>query len=153
MFLYRYEITLSPPGNGFLFPSHFNSLEIDNIFVAPQYLAILFFLNNYNGHLPNLPGVVHDEKELTEVLKCYQKKVINSSKNVLEDLIEILQACKQEEYERIHFHFSGKIYGFIKETKNIHIHKNVQCSMYDKTLSGHGKDNARVLIEENNDPV
>ena len=75
----------------------------------PQYLAILFFLNNYNGHLPNLPGVVHDEKELTEVLKSYQKKVINSSKNVLEDLREILQACKQKEYERIHFHFSGKI--------------------------------------------
>ena len=109
MFLYRYEITLSPPGNGFLFPSHFNSLEIDNIFVAPQYLAILFFLNNYHGHLPNLPGVVHDEKELTEVLKSYPKKVINSSKNVLEDLREILQDCKQKEYERIHFHFSGKI--------------------------------------------
>ena len=86
--------------------------------IPSQYLAILFFLNNYNnGHLPNLPGVVHDEKELTEVLKYYQKKVINSSKNVLEDLKEILQTCKLKEYERIHFHFSGKI------------HKNVQCSM------------------------
>ena len=78
------------------------------IFFPPQYLAILFFLNNYNGHLPNLPGVVHDEKELTEVLKHYQKKVINSSKNVLEDLKEILHPFKQKEYERIHFHFSGR---------------------------------------------
>ena len=48
-----------------------------------------------------------DEKELKEVLKKYKKVVINGSKNVLEDLREILQNFKQKEFERIHFHFSG----------------------------------------------
>ena len=48
-----------------------------------------------------------DEKELKKVLTNYHKKVINSSKNVLEDLREIIQGCKQKEYERVHFHFSG----------------------------------------------
>ena len=60
--------------------------------------------------MDNLPGVVNDEKELKEVLKNYQQVVINGSKNVLEDLREIVQGCKQKEYERIHFHFSGKIF-------------------------------------------
>ena len=69
----------------------------------------MFFLKNYNGGLRNLPGVGEDEKELTEVLKKYQKIVINSSKNILDDLKEILEDCKQKKFERIHFHFSGKI--------------------------------------------
>jgi len=72
-----------------------------------KYLAILFFLKNYNGGLRNLPGVGEDEEELTEVLKKYQKIVINSSKNILDDLKEILEDCKQKKFERIHFHFSG----------------------------------------------
>ena len=64
--------------------------------------------------MDNLPGVVNDEKELKEVLKNYQQVVINGSKNVLEDLREIVHGCKQREYERIHFHFSGKIFRIVK---------------------------------------
>ena len=51
---------------------------------------------------------MHDEKELTEVLKSYQKKNIKNSENILEDLKSVLQDCKQKEFERIHFHFSGR---------------------------------------------
>ena len=76
------------------------------------YLAILFFLKNYNGSLYNLPGVEKDEKELKEVLKNYQQKVINSSRNVLDDLKEISEDCKQKKFERIHFHFSGEQYSY-----------------------------------------
>ena len=57
-----------------------------------------------------------DEKELKKVLKNYQQVVNNSSKNVLEDLRDIVQNCKQNEYERVHFHFSGKIYIFWKSS-------------------------------------
>ena len=53
---------------------------------------------------------MYDEKELTDVLKNYQQKVIKNSENVLEDLEKILQDCKQKEFERIHFHYSGRIY-------------------------------------------
>lgn len=71
-------------------------------------MAILFFLNNYNGSLQNLPGVENDQKELTEILgKNYKKFVFNSSKNVLEDIKEIVEVTKQKELERVHFHFSG----------------------------------------------
>ena len=73
-----------------------------------KYLAILFFLNNYNGPLPNLPGVENDEKELKKVLKQYKKVVINSSKDILEDVQEIVQANKRKGLERVHFHFSGR---------------------------------------------
>ena len=73
-----------------------------------KYLAILFFLNNYNGSLPNLPGVENDEKELKEVLKMYKKVLYNSSKNILEDVQEIVEVNKKKELERVHFHFSGR---------------------------------------------
>ena len=80
-----------------------------NLF-PPQNLGILFFLDDYNkSSLPNLPGVVHDEKELTEGLKNYQKKVIKNSEDVLKELRKIIEDCKQKEFERVHFHFSGKI--------------------------------------------
>ena len=88
-----------------------NELHIDDPKPGPSNtnLAILFFLRNYNGLLRNLPGVGEDEKELTEVLKKYEKKIVNSSSDVLNDLKEILEACKQKKFERIHFHFSGRI--------------------------------------------
>ena len=70
-------------------------------------MAILFFLNNYNSSLPSLPGVENDEKELKEVFKKYKKIVTNSSKNVLEDVQDIVQLTGQKELERVHFHFSG----------------------------------------------
>ena len=43
-----------------------------------QYLAILFFQNEYKSSLSNLPGVLHDEKELKVVLKKYQKTVVKN---------------------------------------------------------------------------
>ena len=73
-------------------------------------LAILFFLADYQGSLPSLPGVVNDGKELTRVLKKYKKIVFNCSSNVIEDLKDISKYYKNKEFERIHFHFSGKIY-------------------------------------------
>ena len=71
-------------------------------------MAILFFLSDYHkSALSNLPGVVDDEKALTEILKNYHKKIIKNSTNVLEDLQQIVHECEQKEFERIHFHFSG----------------------------------------------
>ena len=66
-------------------------------------------MKNYNSSLSNLPGVRKDEDELTEVLQKYKKRVYNSSENVLEDLRKVIQGCRQKEFERVHFHFSGKI--------------------------------------------
>ena len=75
-----------------------------------KYLAILFFLGNYNSSLPSLPGVENDEKELKKVLKKYNKVVMNSSNNILKDLQEIVQANMSKGLERVHFHFSGMEY-------------------------------------------
>ena len=58
---------------------------------------------------------MHDEKELTEVLKNYQKKIIKNSEDVLKDLRKILEDLKQKKFERIHFHFSGKIHHAIHQ--------------------------------------
>ena len=77
-----------------------------SLFIS-QYLAILFFQNEYKSSLRNLPGVVHDEKELKLVLKNYQKRVVKNSEDVLIDLRKILQDCEKKEFERIHFHYSG----------------------------------------------
>ena len=65
--------------------------------------------NKYKSALSNLPGVEHDEKELTKVLKNYPKQIKRDSENVLEDLENILQEYKQKSLERIHFHYSGII--------------------------------------------
>ena len=96
------------------------ALHIDDPKPGPSNtnLAILFFLRNYNGLLRNLPGVGEDEKELTEVLKKYEKTIVNSSSDVLNDLKEILEACKQKKFERIHFHFSGR------EREMVYSHKH-----------------------------
>ena len=77
-----------------------------------------------------------DEKELKKVLTNYHKKVINSSKNVLGDLREIIQGCKQKEYERIHFHFSGiskYIFGSVRSPVNANLRSSV-C-LFDESLS------------------
>ena len=50
-----------------------------------------------------------DEKDLKEVLKNYHQKVIKDSENVLKDLEKIRQECKEKQFERIHFHYSGKM--------------------------------------------
>ena len=49
-----------------------------------------------------------DKKELKEVLKRYKKRVITSSEDVLVDLRKLIEKFKQKEFERVHFHFSGK---------------------------------------------
>ena len=77
------------------------------------YISIWQFCSSkmtyYNkSALRNLPGVVHDEEELTEVLKKYTKKIIKNSEDILQDLRKISQDCKQKEFERVHFHFSGE---------------------------------------------
>ena len=95
-------------------------------------MAILFFLNNYYGSLPNLPGVLNDEKELKEVLKNYKQVVINSSKNILEDVQEIVQDNKQKGLERVHFHFSGNISNIFNFDIHIWI-KDIQVTV--KTIS------------------
>ena len=82
-----------------------------------------------------------DEKELRKVLNNYQQVVINGSKNVLEDLREIVQNCKRNEYERVHFHFSGKYTFFGNPLSKIK--RRYIC------IIGHGKDSARVAVEVN----
>ena len=77
-----------------------------------KYLAILFFNSDYNSLSP-LPGVKKDKTELMKLLYKYEhvlpngNPVINSS-DVLQDLKDIIEKRKNEEYERVHFHFSGK---------------------------------------------
>ena len=95
------------------FPNSFHSSILFKCFsylFTHQYLAILFFQKDYKSFWDDLPGVEDDEKELTEVLKSYQKRVANNSEDVLKDLRKILQDNKQKEFKRIHFHFSGRIY-------------------------------------------
>ena len=82
-------------------------LLINNTVFPYQNLAILFFQEEYKSSLTNLPGVRKDEKELTEVLKNYRKKIIKNSENVLNDLRDSLKDYKEKEFERIHFHYSG----------------------------------------------
>ena len=38
----------------------------------------------------------------------YKKVLYNSSKNILEDVQEIVEVNKKKELERVHFHFSGR---------------------------------------------
>ena len=68
----------------------------------------MFFNIHYNS-LDPLPGV---EKDKTELMKLFYKyehvlPIINSS-DVLKDLKYIVEKRKNEEFERVHFHFSGK---------------------------------------------
>ena len=50
----------------------------------------------------------NDENVLTELLSKYEQEVTHHSKSVLEDLKSIVEDYKEREFERIHFHFSGK---------------------------------------------
>ena len=99
-----------------------------------QYLAILVFLKDYKGNLRDLPGVEEDQKELVKVLSQYKQYVVTESKSVLEDIKDCVKHYEQKEFERVHFHFSGKkIYGLFG------------CQVSD---SGHGKDGIRVETKE-----
>ena len=86
----------------------------------PQYLAILFFQKDYKSSLDNLDGVEDDEKELTKVLKNYRKRVVRNSEDVLKGLRKIRQDFKENEFERVHFHFSGRIYQTRKKLSSPH---------------------------------
>ena len=68
----------------------------------------MFFNIHYNS-LDPLPGVEKDKSELMKLFYKYEHvlPIINSS-NVLQDLKYILEKRKNEEFERVHFHFSGK---------------------------------------------
>ena len=72
----------------------------------------MFFQKVYKSFWDDLPGVEDDEKELNAVLKNYQKRVVRNSEDVLKGLRKILQDFNQKKFERIHFHFSGRIYQF-----------------------------------------
>ena len=75
-----------------------------------KFLAILYFNQDYK-RLPKLDGVTVDKKELTEVLKKYKKESFNNSENVLNSLKDSVQYfnAEKKKFERVHFHFSGKI--------------------------------------------
>ena len=76
-----------------------------------KFLAILYFNQDYK-RLPKLDGVTVDKKELTEVLKKYKKESFNNKENVLNSLKDLVQYFNEEKkkFERVHFHFSGKIF-------------------------------------------
>ena len=96
----------------------------------------------------NLPGVAYDKEQLTEVLKKYKKFIYNSSENVLEDLKKIIEKCKQEEFERVHFHFSGKYRKIIGSIRSPRCHNvwRLGQGLYSKTQLKHFKDNPSCIF-------
>ena len=69
-------------------------------------LAILFFNWDYNGRA-RLPGVKWDKQALEELLSTYRQISVNNADNVLQELRFIVEKEKEQEFERVHFHFSG----------------------------------------------
>ena len=68
----------------------------------------MIFNQNYkSSKLPNLPGVGKDKEKMTELLKNYVQ-VQRDDVDVLEKLQKIVSERIGEEFERVHFHFSGK---------------------------------------------
>ena len=66
------------------------------------------FNKDYNsGNVDDLPGVEKDETELTELLSEYRQEIVRNCDVVLEDLKAIVKEEKEEQFERVHFHFSG----------------------------------------------
>ena len=60
-----------------------------------------------------LPGVEKDREELVKLLCRYKHalpsgKPVTNSNDVLLDLQHIVSMKKEEEFERVHFHFSGE---------------------------------------------
>lgn len=86
--------------------------------VNKKYLAIMFFLKDYKGNLGDLPGIEKEQKELKKVLNKYKPEVVTETKSVLEDLQDFVGTYQEEEFERVHFHFSGHgKYSLRSETK------------------------------------
>ena len=73
-----------------------------------KYLAILFFNQNYKRQ-PDLPGVGRDKEKLTELLRNYVQVTVDDSMDIFEDLQYVVEERIGDEFERVHFHFSGKI--------------------------------------------
>ena len=70
---------------------------------------MLFFNQEYKNtnRYEELPGVEKDRIELTELLSEYEQIVVKNADNVLEELQYLIEDRKGEEFERVHFHFSG----------------------------------------------
>ena len=69
-------------------------------------LAILIFNWEYNGR-ENLPGVRRDKEALEELLSTYTQVPVNNADNVLQELKYVVEDMKDQEFDRVHFHFSG----------------------------------------------
>ena len=78
-----------------------------------KYLAILFFNQNYKRQ-QELPGVGRDKEKLMELMGNYVQESVDDSDDILECLQVIVDERIGEEYERVHFHFSGKICEFTR---------------------------------------
>ena len=91
--------------------SHLNRYKIKYLILPFKFLAILCFNQDYK-RLPKLDGVAIDKKELTKILKKYKKESFNNSENVLNSLKDSVQYfnAEKKKFERVHFHFSGKIF-------------------------------------------
>ena len=63
---------------------------------------------DYQGSQKSLPGVENDEKVLIELLSKYEQEVTYQCPSVLDELRVIVENCQEREFERVHFHFSGK---------------------------------------------
>ena len=59
--------------------------------------------------MSNLPGVENDKEDLVKILSKYEQNVTDRSNSVLGDLRKIVEKYNETEFDRVHFHFSGKI--------------------------------------------
>ena len=73
-----------------------------------KYLSISIYNCKYKRQ-PELPGVGRDKEKLMELLRNYVQVPLNNSDHVLDDLQYIVEERRGEEFERVHFHISGKI--------------------------------------------
>ena len=77
-----------------------------------KYLAIMFFNQNYRRQ-SELKGVGRDKEKLTELLKNYVQDTSDDVEDVFKELQFIVSKRIGEEFERVHFHFSGKVNTFV----------------------------------------
>ena len=77
-----------------------------------KYLAIMFFNQNYTRQ-SDLKGVERDKEKLRKLLKNYVQDTSDDVEDVLKELQLIVSKRIGEEFERVHFHFSGKIHTFV----------------------------------------
>ena len=73
----------------------------------------MFFNQNYKRQ-PELPGVGRDKEKLIELMRNYVQVSTDDSGDILEDLQVIVEEKIGEEFERVHFHFSGNYFAFTR---------------------------------------